>query len=232
MTFDQKLTAAIAQLAMLACLVGLVRKRRWRLCYGFTAYVVAIVTLGPLQTWWPSRFNTWGYWSFKQTVYDALKLTLAVELTWRVCRWFPGAKASAERWVLGVLLLSALGLFLRPWSHDPLLEFAGELRARAATCTVWLFVATALAIWHYRLVVHPFHLGVLMGLASYLTVFGTVTRLMQVQGWAGYVWWRALDPPAYVLCALWLAWVAWRDDGDDAANYDHIIELLRARRAA
>lgn len=229
MTFDQRLTATIAQLVVLAALVGLFRSGRHRLCYSFTGYALAIVTLGPLQTWVPG-FNTWAFWTLKETVYGALKLGIAIELTVRIVRWFPGAKAATEWWVLGVLLSTCAGLVLQPFCPNWPAQFVGEYMARLAIGTLWLMVATAVAIGHYRLPTHPFHMGLIVGFSCYQFAFGALLRLVQILGWdQGYLYGTALNPAAYVGFALWLAWVSWRPDGEATENYESVVRVIRER---
>jgi hypothetical protein len=235
MTLPQQLLAGLSQLAMIACLIGLVRSGRWRLCYGFAAYVAVILTLGPLTTWGPEFFRTWRYWSIKQTAYDAVKLVMVVELAGRICREFPGAKAVTSRWVLAVLLLTAGGIILSAfsgWPVDFLLFAAGELHARAVLGTLWLLAATVVLVRHYRLIVHPHHMGILVGFGAYTALFGALLRLMHVQGWSALSVWSALDPPAYVALTVWFAWMAWRPDGVDADDYETVIVAVRERVTA
>lgn len=214
---------------MLACLLGLWRTGRWRMAYAFTLYVTLVLVLGPLQTWVPSTFNNWTYWSFKQAIYDVAKLALAIELACRICRHFPGARASVERWLLVVLLSMAAGLIWHPWSSDPVLTWAGEIRARAAIGTLWLFAVTLAAARHYRLPVHPFLMGLLVGLGGYLAVFGALLRLLQIRGWAAYDLWATVDPPAYAALAIWLAWISWRKDSAATEDYEAVVSLFRTR---
>lgn len=217
---------------MLACLVGLLRSGRWRLIYSFTAYVVLILTLGPLQTWLPERFNNWVYWSYKQTAYDIAKLALAVELAARVCQHFPGARAYTNRGLLVVLLAIGAGLAWHPWTSDPVLAWAAEIRARAAIGTLWLLAISVVTATHFRLPVHPFQMGVLVGMGAYLAVFGALLRLLQMRGWAAYDLWARLDPLAYALLAAWLAWVAWRKDGAATQDYEAVVSIARERATA
>jgi hypothetical protein len=232
LTTLQVAVVVLAQVALLACLVGLVRSGRWRLCYSFAAYLVVVLTFELLQLAFPERFYVWTFWLAKQTAYDAAKLALAVELTFRVCQEFPGAKAVTARWVLALLLLTAAGLVLRPWQADFLLFAAGELHARAVIGTLWLLVAAILAAQHYRLAVHPHHMGVLVGFGVYLAVFGALLRLLQVRGWAAYDLWARLDPPAYALLAFWFAWVAWRQDRAATEDYEAVVNIVRERATA
>jgi hypothetical protein len=229
MTFEQRLTAAMAQAAIFVCIVGLVRTGRWRLCVGFLGYALALISLGPLQTWCP-RFNTWAYWSFKETVYSALKLALSAELAARVCRDFPGAKARAERYMLLVLLLVGAGLVLKPWSRDWLQILLGDHLASIAVGSLWLLVSTAIVVRHSRLPVHPFHLGLLVGFAAHQAFFGFLLRLVRVVGWdAGYQYGNALGPPAAVVFACWVAWISWRPDGEATIDYERVVNIMRKR---
>jgi hypothetical protein len=232
LTPAQQATAAVCQIAMLTCFIGLLRSGRWRLVYSFTAYVTLILTLGPLQTWLPERFNNWEYWSYKQTAYDVVKLAFAVEIAAIACRHFPGARAATSKWLLAIFLLTALGLAWHPWTDDPILTLASEIRARAAIGTVWLLAATAVMINHYRLPVHPFVMALLVGMGAYLAVSGALLRLLQMRGWAAYDLWARVDPLAYAVLAAWLAWVAWRKDGAATEDYEAVVSMARERATA
>jgi hypothetical protein len=231
-TVEQRLVAGLAQLMLLVSLAGLIRSGRWKLAPTFLVYLLAVLTMEAVYVWYPSRFYGWPYWHLKQTVYDAAKLALAVDLAARICREFPGARVATSRWLLLVLLATAVGLVLRPWQHDFLLMVTGDLHARAVIGTLWLLVATFFAVRHYHLIVHPLHTGLLVGFGAYLAVWGILLRLMFVEGWAALDLWTRLDPPAYLAFSAWLAWVAWRPATVDTENYDAVMALLRQRANA
>jgi hypothetical protein len=213
MSLDQQLTALISQVAMLSCLVGLIRTGRWRASYAFAAYVVAILTLGPLTTWVGGYFRTWGYWSLKQTVYQGLVLAFAAEMAWRICHAHPRACTMAGRWAIAGLLLCGGALIVQPW-HSGLVTEIGELHGRAVIAALFLLTSTLGVAAHYRLRVEHFHSLLMVGFAFYLALFGALLRMMLVSGPAvAHPYWRAIDPPAYALFSCWLAFVAWNRNG-------------------
>lgn len=213
MSIDQKLVGLIVQVAMVVALVGLYRTGRWRLCWSFAPYCAAILIGGGLTAWWPERFHTWAWWSIKQTTYDAIKLSLAAELAWRVCGAHPQARTTLGRWALAGLLTLGGALVVQPW-HPGLISTIGELHGRAVISALFLLTSTLGVAAHYRLRVEHFHSLLMVGFAFYLALFGALLRMMLVSGPAvAHPYWRAIDPPAYALFSCWLAFVAWNRNG-------------------
>jgi hypothetical protein len=91
MTPDQFAVALGVEAALLAVMLGLVVRGRWRASWFFASYVLVVLAGNVLVTWWPASFYTPGFWMAKQLVYDAVKLGLALELAWRTFSAFPGA---------------------------------------------------------------------------------------------------------------------------------------------
>lgn len=213
MSIDQRLIGLIVQAAMALALIGLLRTGRWRECWSFAPYCVAILLGGGLTIWWPAQFHTWQFWAIKQTVYDAIKLSLAAELAWRICRTHPKARTVLGRWALAGLLALSGALVVQPWRPD-LLTTIGELHGRAVIAALFLLTSTLGVAAHYRLRVEQFHSLLMVGFAFYLALFGALLRMMLVSGPAvAHPYWRAIDPPAYALFSCWLAFVAWNSNG-------------------
>jgi hypothetical protein len=199
------------KLALIAVLAGLVARGRARLCWSFTAYLVAILVGNSLASIWPTRFYTPQFWVLKQAVYDALKMAVALELAWRSFEAFPGAMRAARRAFLVLLAASTLVLAVLtpPSSYATLWEW----QPGSATAALWLLTATALLVVWYQVPVHEWQRAIMLGLAPYLLVFVTVLDLLKRHGWsaaqstAGIV-----DSAAYLALLAFWAWAAWRRD--------------------
>jgi hypothetical protein len=60
----------------------------------------------------PERFWNWPFWHFKENLHTALKLGIALELTWRTSRAFPGWRP--YRWTRRISCCSLLSCRLAP----------------------------------------------------------------------------------------------------------------------
>ena len=194
-------------LALVATLVGLARRRRLRLCWTFPLYALAVVCCETLVAVWPSRFYTPAFWLLKQALYDATKVGVALELAYRVMRMFPGALRTARKWVLLLLWASTLLIVMPPWSAS--YRVVGEWQPRILLGVVWLFALTALIVLWYRLPVAWWHRALLMGFAPYLLLFTVVLTRLRAAGWDARVLLSLLDGTAYLALTLWWAVAAW-----------------------
>src|SRR5262245_42105624 len=86
--------------ALAIALLGLASRGRLGQWWSFVPYAVAIIVCGNLATLWPSRFFNAQFWLLKQAIYDVCKMAIAIEVTWRVLRAFPGAVRAVRPWVV------------------------------------------------------------------------------------------------------------------------------------
>jgi hypothetical protein len=125
---------------LVALLAGLFVRRLHRVCYSFPAWLLAVLAGDVLMFGWPERFYTWGFWMAKETVYAALKLAIAMEITTLAFQAFPSARATVRRVMLAVLL-ALLAFVLVGVRYDVALpDLARELQRRAANgpyCAGW-----------------------------------------------------------------------------------------------
>lgn len=232
MTADQAAVALLVEIALAVTAVGLLARGRWRLSWFFSAYVPTALLGNVLVTWWPEVFFAPRFWVAKQAIYDLLKLGLAVELSWRAFRVFPGAQALARRAVVMILALTTVGVAAISGAGLDYLTASGRLHPRLLNGTVWLFVTTlALAQW-YRVPVHPFHKALQTSFGAYLALFGTLLGLQGVQGWAAQPYLNAFDPPAYLLLAIYWAHLAWRPETDHARAHVETLRKVELRTAS
>lgn len=231
MSFHAKVIAAAAEWSVFVCLLGLFVSGRWRLCYSFTAYCVAILGLEiPYQ--WLGYFN-WPMWMGKQAIFDAIKLIMCLELGLRVLEPFPLARAKAARWAffaMWTMLVSCVYVLRHPGA-DGYLFAASELHARAVIACVYLLTIITGAAMYYGLIVHPFHKGLLLSFGMYLAAFGVLLRLFLVKGWLAHSIFNNIDPKAYAVFALSLAFLSWRASGPDEESYQIVVDELKERAA-
>jgi hypothetical protein len=202
--------AHLVKLGLLALLVGILARRRLRLCVAFPAYVLAILVGNTLVSLAPERFYTASFWVLKQGVYDVLKMAIALELAWRALSAFPGAWRSARLVLLALLGLSTVTLAaLTPRSSYRTLW---EWQPSIVTATVWLLTATALLVVWHQVPVHDWQRAIMLGLAPYLLVFVTLLDLLRRHGWTLRSELGLVDSVAYLGVVLFWTWGAWRRD--------------------
>lgn len=232
MTLDQRAVALLTEAALLAIGTGLLVRRRWRLSWFFSAYVLAAFTGNVLVTWWSPLFFVPGFWMAKQAVYDALKIGLAVELAWRTFRAFPGARAAARQMTAAVLAVTTVAAMAVSGSGLNYLGAFGDLHPRVVNGTVWLLAATFVVAQWYRVPIHPFHSAVLASYGAYLALFGVLLSLVGLYGWAALPYFNALDPPAYLLATLYWAVIAWRTESAVALAHAETLRKVELRTAS
>src|SRR5262245_31031682 len=118
MSTAQRAILLVSNVCLLAALVGLVARQRWRLIYSFPVYLLAVILLSPLAGLWPERFHTWSFFWFKQWVYSALETTVALELTLRVFQAFPSARRVARAVFLVILAVTLIAALTAPIHTD------------------------------------------------------------------------------------------------------------------
>lgn len=203
----QILLALAVKAALVMTLVGLIARRRVRLCYAFVVYAVLVLGCETLVAVWPSRFYRADFWMMKQALYDAAKVVVALELAYRVVRAFPGAMRTARLSALTLLAGSTLVIVGGPWAAG--YRAMAEWQPRMVLGVVSLFTVTALVVLWYNLPVRYWHRALLMGFSAYLLVFTVVLNVLRTQGWAMVSWLGLADAGAYLMLTMWWAVAAW-----------------------
>jgi hypothetical protein len=211
MTASQVLIAHVVKVLVLLTLAGIIARRRWRVCWSFTAYLAVILICNSLVSFWPERFYQPWFWIVRTGLYDALKVAIAVELAYRTFQAFPGAQATARRVLFLLVLVSSVLLMALPWdsSYGAALF---EWEPRILTATIWLLNALAVVVIWYRLPIHAYHKAILLGFVPYLLVFTILLRLLRHYGWDILPVVQAAEPAAYMLLMGWWAWAAWEPE--------------------
>ena len=228
MTPELILISHVTKALALFTLVGILCRRRAHLCWSFVAYLLTLLVCHSLFSFWPEQFYTRWFWILQQGVLDALKMGIAVELSFRTFQAFPQAKAAARRMLVLLLLATSVALMgfpLRGIDDVVLLEWY----PRVHTGTIWLMNGLAILITWYRVPVHAYHKAILMGFVPYLLAFVTFVSLFRRYEWVQPVV-RVAEPAAlFMLMAFW-AWSAWREEKQPEAS-PALVQLLQPWRA-
>jgi hypothetical protein len=226
MTAWQNLGTHLLSMVVFLALAGLVRRDRVRLCWSFSAYLLALGLGNTLVAVWPERFFTSEVWIVQQTVYNALKVAVAIELGLRVFRAFPAAELLARRALLTGMAVTTLLLVALPAGAD-YRSFLDHLLPRILQGTIWLLNGLALVIVWYRLPVHPFHKAVLAGFVPYLLIFVTLLNVCRRFDWSEWIYelYSAADLTAFLLVNAYWALAAWKPEA--AAGRGGTLEALQ-----
>jgi hypothetical protein len=213
MNIVERAIGIVAEVFLLAALVGLAHTKRLSSCLAFSSYVVAAFVSEVLISFWPARFYHQDFWLLKESMLGLLKFAIAIEIALRTVRSFSGAKATARAALLVVLVVTyvvVLSVQVTPLGMAGYKALASELLPRIATGTIWLFTAVAALILWYRLPVDPLHKAILVGFVPYLLVFTVAMNALSAFGWdlreyAGYA-----QTIAYVVLVAYWVRAAWR----------------------
>jgi hypothetical protein len=191
-------------------LLGLLVRRSYRQCLSFLLYLTLVWLGDLLLVAWPMTFQTWAFWTVKETIYLAIKLIMTLELARRMLRAFPGALALAELTIfiactglLGVLLLNWPS---RPWDLGWVWISLGSWAQNGAAGLFLLL--WALVIW-YRIPIHPLHRGVMRGFSFYLLTNAILLGAYERNPGVTTLSILGTGVPWMLLVTYW-SWVAWR----------------------
>jgi hypothetical protein len=196
--------------SLLATLAGLVKRGRLHLCWSFPIYALIVLGCDMATVLWRDRFYTPEFWMIRQALFDAAKVTIAVELAYRVVRAFPGARRTARVSALALLTFSTAVIVAGPWAAGYV--SMAEWQPRMVFGVVSLFTLTALVVLWYNLPVQPWHRALIMGFTGYLLVFTVLLNVLHAKGWQVAHWLGVLDAFAYLALTVWWAHASWAPD--------------------
>lgn len=182
MTPLAKVIGLASTLLLLTTLAGLVVRGHWRAWYSYALYL-ALLPFFTLLYLLDERFYAKNVWMVQETLVNAVRFAMALELAGRTFRAFPGARSTLNM-VVTVIVATTLGLALP--SYDPehdYVNFVVNLQPRLLSGSVWLFTAIAALILWYRLPVLPFRKAVLLSYLPYLIVCTAFLNLLREYGW-------------------------------------------------
>ena len=212
MPLGERLLGFATVLLISVILAGLTWKHLYRLCYFFPSYLFAVALGDFLMLTWPKRFYQWEFWQAKETLYALLKFGIALELAALTLQAFPGARARARLWALGMLSLTLLVLALNPAPGEDLADLAVELQPRLANGTALLFAVVWGAVIWYHIPLHRLHRAILRGFVPFLLTFTVLYRLLTTVGWDVHQAVNYGTGAAYVLMLLYWTWEVWRHE--------------------
>jgi hypothetical protein len=192
-------------------LVGVMHHGLHRRCWSFLVYLLAVFIYSSAELTgmmfydvsglqWPHWFWGWDFWHFEQTVFELVKLAIAVELGIRVVAAFPGTWRLAHALLGATLLTTTAAVTLGEAPQHPLL----------ASGTIWLFAAVSLVVILFNLPLHAWYRALLAGFVPYLFVFSTLTSIFTRSGDAVARTLGGIDQVAYLALVSWWAYAAWR----------------------
>jgi hypothetical protein len=197
------------KLGVLAVLIGLFARRRAHLCWSFVAYLVTVLVCNSLESLWPDQFFRQWFYLLTQGLFDALKLAVAAELTYRTFRAFPGAAARVRVLLAPVFMVPALFVSWVP-SGATYEDMVRLYHPQVQTGVIWIMVAITLLIAWYRVPVHAVHRAILIGFSSYLLIFTTLLNVLRFYGFdnlRNFI--GVADGYAYLLILTGWAYAAW-----------------------
>jgi uncharacterized PurR-regulated membrane protein YhhQ (DUF165 family) len=209
---------AVCESLVVVTLAGLVARRHITNCWAFALYLLAVLATDTAMLF--DRFDTLAFWMLKEISLNALKFAIAFELMTRAFARFPGARATAQRAMRLVLVLTLVTLVwvAAAWQVDPTgmssrevaARIAGEFQPRLVTAATWLFVAIAGLILWYRLPVESMAKAILIGFVPYLIFSYMVLQLRNANQWPTGGWMPGLDAWAWPILMLYWARSAWQ----------------------
>jgi hypothetical protein len=190
---------------------ALIARSRWRLCWGFAAYLAAGLSSNLAILLWPHRLYSMSFYLALHGLFEAARMWIALEIAWRVFREVRDARATLL--VLGGIAVPTTAaragwIELGSFAGDPWIAWfaSGPLLVMAATLLI--------ARWD-RLTLDPFHAAILTSSSLFGVVFQLLIGLypaeMSWQPMRAVL--RQWEPFAYLtLLAVW-AYAAWRPSG-------------------
>jgi hypothetical protein len=155
--------AGVGEALLLATIVALVRRRRYRYCYAFAAYVGVQLTVNTAGLFVSAVSASWDVWRYKELLYALLRLGIAAEIAFLIFRALPRARARAVTLLLiaAAVLLVAL---LRDYDVTNSYTLARDLTSRFSYVTIWTLISIlGLVVW-YRVPLHRLHKALLHGM--------------------------------------------------------------------
>lgn len=207
MTALAKAIGLASTLLLLTTLVGLLVRGHWRAWYSYALYVL-VLPLFTLLYLADDRLYDKNVWMVQESLLNAIRFSMALELAGRTFRAFPGARSTLNV-VLMVVVAATLALALP--SYDPdhgYLNFVVNLQPRLLSGSVWLFTAIAALILWYRLPVLPVRKAILLSYLPYLIFSTAFLNLLNQFGWLQGL--QYLNQVVYLVLVTFWARVAWK----------------------
>jgi hypothetical protein len=221
------LIATLSRLLLVALVVVLLYRNKYRYCYSFAVYLATQMAVSIVGGFWPVLYQTWSDWADKETLYALLRLLILAELAMLIFRALPRARRRAQLLLLLATLLLAIAL---RWlsDNDSAYVLAREITSRFSYVTVWGLISLLLLVVWYRVPLLPFHKAILHGMLWLLLIhFAAVWAVGLVGGpAAGHIY----NTAQLGILALWLR-AAWLRDPPSEGDELAVIRYLQPWRA-
>ncbi len=195
---------------LLVLCVGMLRTGRVRESVAFSLYVLTATLFSGLFLVSPES-NTPELFIVKQGLYDSLLFGMALEIAYRAFSAFRGIASWARGTLAMVVAISTIAVFLlTPANHE--YAHIGRYQPGTTTAGMWCLTFVALLIVWYQIPVPSFTRAIILGYVPYLVVFVVCFDLIERLGWGVIQNVNLVKTGAYVACAAYLAYAAWRKD--------------------
>jgi hypothetical protein len=198
----------ISTVLLLATLVGLIVRGHWRAWSSFAVYTSVLAVFAILYFVDQEHFYQHSVWMMQESLTNAVRFAMALEVAGRTFRAFPGARSTLNV-VVAVVMAATLALALP--SYDPdhsYVNFIENLQPRLLSGSVWLFTAIAALILWYRLPVLPFRKAILLSYLPYLIFEAAFLNLLKLYGWPQIL--QNLNQLVYLGLVSFWTYTAWK----------------------
>jgi hypothetical protein len=198
----------ISTVLLLATFIGLIVRGHWRAWYSFAVYTSVLGVFAILYFVDPAHFYRQSVWMMQESLANAVRFAMALEVAGRTFRAFPGARSTLNM-VVGLVVAATLALALP--SYDPehsYVNFVENLQPRLLSGSVWLFTAIAALILWYRLPVLPFRKAILLSYLPYLIFEAAFLNLLKQWGWPQTL--QHVNQLVYLALVSFWTYTAWR----------------------
>lgn len=207
MTALAKAIGLASTIVLLVTLCGLLVRGYWRYWYSFALYLLVLPLFTTLYLV-DGRFYQSRVWMMQESLFNAIRFAMALELAGRTFRAFPGARSTLNVMVM-VVLAATLALALPTYdAHHDYVNFLMRLQPRLLSGSVWLFTAIAALILWYRLPVLPLRKAVLLSYLPYLLFSTAFLSLLSQHGWIQPL--QYLNQFVYLALVTFWSSAAWR----------------------
>jgi hypothetical protein len=196
-----------------ATFVGVLKRGRLRVCRMFLLFLAVVYITDVVPHLWPDRFFTSQFWLVRESVHNALRFAVALELAYFAFRSFPGARSTARALLLLLVTTTLAAVLLSTWELPGLPQYSeilSQLQIGPLLGTVWFLIGVAALILWYRLPIDAMHKAILLGWVPFLLIFAVALKLAGALGWdSNIAWLNHVHTTAYLLLLGFWARAAW-----------------------
>lgn len=204
-----KYIGLVSTILLLTTLLGLSVRRQWRFWYSYVLYI-SVLPAFTLLFLVDGRFYGRDVWMVQESLLNAVRFAMALEVAGRTFRDFPGARSSLNV-VVTVVVFATLALALPSYdASGDYRHFISQLQPRLLSGSVWLFTAIAALILWYRLPVHPLRKAILLTYLPYLIFSTAFLNLLSSYGWEDSKPLQYINQLVYLALVSYWNYLAWK----------------------